>query len=338
MTSDTTDATANPNDPGLDSSRQGPGRLIRLGRERARIGVAELAALTKLAPATLEALERDDFGMLSEPVYVRGYYRKCAKALALSEQELLSAYEKMVGPRAPQAPTKLLLGGTDTGSSLKKNRRRSTAPWWLWLIGVVLLVVLAAWFLREDPNSHHAALSDTTKPLAAADDTVAAPPAAAKPQSINEAATAPADSGADATAQAETTHAASPSAAPVASAAPPAAATPSPMPAPAPATAAAAAAPAPAGTAPAGPAPEGALTLDFTSTSWVRVEDSRGKVLLSGVIQAGDHQVLPGKAPYSLFLGNAPGVNVQFKDQVVDLKPYTKSNDTAHLTVPARGG
>jgi cytoskeleton protein RodZ len=323
MNTDTTASTAaaNANDPGQDSARQGPGRLIRLGRERARLGVSELAALTKLAPATLEALERDDFAMLSEPVYVRGYYRKCAKALALSEADLLAAYEKLVRPRAPQAPTKLLLGGSETGSSLKKSRRRSGSPWWLWLIGIVLLVAVAAWLLREDPNARHAALPEAPQPAtpAPAAGEPAAPGAAAKPLSLNEAATAPAESNPEA----------GPAAAP---AAPPPAPEPAPsVPAPAPSPNSAAATP------PAAGAP-GALTLNFKATSWVRIEDSNGKVLLAGVVQAGDRQVLAGKAPYSLFLGNAPGVNVEYQGRDVDLKPYIKTNDTARLSVPAAGG
>ncbi|MDB5973617.1 MAG: hypothetical protein JWR07_377 [Nevskia sp.] len=339
MTTDTTapTAAANPNEAGQDSPRQGPGRLIHLARERTRIGISELAGLTKLAPATLEALERDDFTMLSEPVYVRGYYRKCAKALALSEQELLAAYEKVVAPRAPQAPTKLLLGGSETGSSLKKNRRRGGgggAPW-LMLIGIVLLVAVAAWFLREDPNGHRPILADVpgaSKPVpvlpASSEPSAAAPSAmdggASKPLSTNELATTPAESGQSAAAPS-----ASQSPAPTSGQGPqPTLATELSAP-PAAATAAA---------TPAGPAPAGALTLGFKATSWVRVEDSSGKVLLSGVVQSGDRQVLAGKAPYSLFLGNAPGVSVEYQGQAVDLKPYIKSNDTARLSVPASGG
>ncbi len=98
-----------------------------------------------------------------------------------------------------------------------------------------------------------------------------------------------------------------------------------------PAATAAAATSAPAAAAP------GALSLGFKATSWVRVEDSSGKVLLSGVVQSGDHQVLVGKPPYSLFLGNAPGVSVEYRGEVVDLKPFTKSNDTARLSVPVSG-
>jgi cytoskeleton protein RodZ len=342
MTTDTTapTAAANPNEAGQDSPRQGPGRLIRLARERTRIGISELAGLTKLAPATLEALERDDFTMLSEPVYVRGYYRKCAKAVALSEQELLAAYEKVVAPRAPQAPTKLLLGGSETGSSLKKNRRRGGgggAPWLMWLIGIVLLVAVAAWFLREDPNGRRPVLADVpgaSKPVpvlpAASEPSAAAPSAvdggASKPLSTNELATTPAESGQSAAAQAAASSQPSTTAPASGQGPQPTLATELSAP-PAAATAAAA-----------GPAPAGALTLGFKATSWVRVEDSSGKVLLSGVVQSGDRQVLAGKAPYSLFLGNAPGVSVEYQGQAIDLKPYIKSNDTARLSVPAGGG
>ena len=338
MTTDTTAPTAasNPNETGPDSSRQGPGRLIRLARERARIGISELAGLTKLAPATLEALERDDFTVLSEPVYVRGYYRKCAKSLGLSEQELLAAYEKVVAPRAPQAPTKLLLGGSETGSSLKKNRRRGGggSPWLLWLIGIAVLVAVAAWFLREDPSGHRAVLAEApgaAKPvpvLPSPAEPASAPAAggAAKPLSTNELATTPADSGqsAAAPAAAEASVQSAPQAAPQGPAQPTLSTQLSIPPASTPAAA--------------GPAPAGALTLAFKSTSWVRVEDGNGKVLLSGVIQSGDRQVLSGKAPYSVFLGNAPGVSVEYQGQAVDLKPFIKSNDTARLSIPVSGG
>jgi len=336
MTTDTTASTAaaTSNEAGQDSSRQGPGRLIRLARERARIGISELAALTKLATATLEALERDDFTVLSEPVYVRGYYRKCAKALALSEQDLLAAYEKVVTPRAPQAPTKLLLGGSETGSSLKKTRRRSGSPWLLWLIGIAVLVAICTWFLREDPNGRRAVLAEvpgSTKPVAvvAAESGAAAPAetTATKPLSTNELATTPSETGQAAPASAEPAAQSAPQpTAPAPNPAQPTLATELSAPPPTPAVAA----------TPPSAAP-GALSLSFKATSWVRVEDSSGKVLLSGVVQSGDHQVLDGKAPYSLFLGNAPGVSVEYQGQAVDLKPFIKSNDTARLSVPVSG-
>jgi cytoskeleton protein RodZ len=331
MTTDTTGAPPAGTETS-ESTRQGPGRLIRLARERARIGIPELAGLTKLAPATLEALERDDFAVLNEPVYVRGYYRKCAKALAMPEQELLGSYEKLVAPRAPQAPTKLLLGGSNTGSSLKKSRRRAGPPWWLWLVGVVLVVGIAALLFREGPGESRAPAEAPAARPAAEPPSAAPAPALpqARPLSTNELSTTPAESG-----QAQ----------PAAATPAPAAPGPPPAPAPAPSAPAAASAPAPAAAAtPAAAAPVAAapvagpdsLVLDFKSASWVRVEDANGKLLLSGVIQSGDHQVLAGKPPYSVFLGNAPGVKMEYHGAAVDLGTYTRSKDnTARLKVPA---
>jgi cytoskeleton protein RodZ len=335
MTTDTTASTA-ANDASSDASRQGPGRLIRLARERARLQLSELASLTKLTPSTLEALERDDFNILNEPVYVRGYYRKCAKALAVNEQELIGAYEKLVRPRAPQAPTKLLIGSGEGKTGLKSSRGSGGGVRWLWIVVIGGLLGLVLWFLHEDPNARHvlssapAEVSNLTKPslaapAAPADSAVvpatSAPTGAAHPLSTNELSTTPAESG-------QTQAAAEPaqdSAATPAHASPGSGLTMSESVTPAPASA-------PASSAPAGPE---SLTLNFKSTSWVRVEDSTGKVLASGVIQSGEQQVVTGKPPYSLFVGNAPGVTVQYQGQDVDLTPYTKSNATARLSVPA---
>jgi cytoskeleton protein RodZ len=299
-----------PNPP-PEAPRQGPGRLIRQARERAGLSVEELAAQLKLSRPTLEALERDDFATLNEPVYVRGYYRKCAKALALSEAELLAAYQQLVKPKTPRPPTKLLLGsGNGFGGT-----RHYALRWW-WALAVVLVIVLfASWLLREGPETRIGGKESALPPVIPA--AIAPPSATAQPAA--PAAPAAAPPGEPLTAA---------TAAPQAPSAP---LQPTPQPvAPAPASAPAAA-PAPALSA---TAPQ-ALALDFKSTSWVRIEDASGKLLLSGVIQAGAREVVSGKPPYSLFLGNAPGVRVEYGGRPVDLTPYIKDNDTARLTVPA---
>ena len=45
--------------------------------------------------------------------------------------------------------------------------------------------------------------------------------------------------------------------------------------------------------------------------------------------------MLGGKPPYSLYIGNARGVEVQYAGNPVSLTPFIKDNDTAKLTVPA---
>ncbi len=95
-----------------------PGAMIREAREQLRWSLDDLAGQTKLARHALDALERDDYGALLEPVYVRGYYRKCAKVLGLDEQTLIGAYEARVAPKTQLPPTKLrLASGTELGST-----------------------------------------------------------------------------------------------------------------------------------------------------------------------------------------------------------------------------
>src|SRR5689334_1373687 len=95
-----------------------PGEAIRIARERAKLSVDELAARTRLSRAVLEALERDAFEQLLEPVYVRGYYRKVAKALDLAEQPLIAAYQSMYTPPPTIAPARLrLASGGELGES-----------------------------------------------------------------------------------------------------------------------------------------------------------------------------------------------------------------------------
>ncbi|HEX4872444.1 MAG TPA: helix-turn-helix domain-containing protein, partial [Nevskiaceae bacterium] len=163
MTADETSAAATPAGspsaagPGPEpaaAAGSGPGTLIREARLKARFSIEELAAQTKLNRATLEALERDDFGALLEPVYVRGYYRKCAKVLTLSEAELLARYEKLQAPRQIAPPTKLrLASGGELGGD-------SSVPRLFIAASAVLAVAVTLFIWLAKPQGSTPAVSD----------------------------------------------------------------------------------------------------------------------------------------------------------------------------------
>lgn len=314
-----------PSTPNPESTRSTPGALIRRARERVRMAPEELAAQTKLARGTLEALERDDFKILMEPVYVRGYYRKCAKVLGISEKDLVDSYEAMVAPRAPEAPAKLrLASGSELGSG---SRLPLALAMGAALIAVVVLSLV--WFARGEVN-HVPSLQEATKVEVTTPDqnrsevTVTDPAA----PSVNVAVTPDANA----------THAAVPATpAPTATPAPaaPVAATPPAAPAPAAAAAAAPVTPRAAvpGTAPAvASVGTASLTLRFNITSWARVDDANGKTLVNGLVRAGEKQTLTAPAPFAVFLGNAPGVSVDINGKTIDMTKYTAQNNTARFT------
>lgn len=299
---------------------ESPGRLIRQARERAQLSLDELAAQTKLARNTLDALERDDFKILREPVYVHGYYRKCAKVLGLPEDVLIAGYKRLAGVTAPSAPSKLLL--VSDNELFVSARGGSMRGWATLVIAVLVLVAIYVYLHSRGPvlpvpppaTSSSAEQAATTPAAAGPGLAVTATPLPGSASSVPlpaVAGSASTPSGSAAT-QAESTAAATESSTP--SAAPP-------VPA---AESAQSSAPPAAAT----------LTLTFRDTSWVRVEDHDGKMLLSGVIQSGEKQVLKGTPPYAVFLGNAPGVRVDYDGKPVDTQPYLKPNSTARFTVP----
>ena len=324
------------------SERLSPGGLIRRARERARMSPEELAAQTKLARSALDALERDDFNTLMEPVYVRGYYRKCAKVLDVSEKELLDAYEARVAPRAPALPAKLrLASGTELGTG-------SRLPIPLAAVGAVAAIIICAliWFARGEPNnSVPAAVSakaDAMTPEATQHvPVVEAAPAIqtnAESLALNPSATTAPLAPVQATpmaAPAPLAPAASP--APLAPASAAAKPTPAPVavPVPAPKLATPVAAAPAASATPVTPKPVAgsSISLSFSITSWARVDDASGKTLLNGLMRSGERQNLTGTAPFTVFLGNAPGVRAELNGKSVDLTKYTAANNTARFTL-----
>lgn len=281
------------------STAGGPGRLVREAREQIKLTLEDLAAQIKLARNTLDAIERDDFAQLNEPVYVRGYYRKLAKVLPVDELDLLSAYERVAGHREPPHPSKLILAGD---GELGGGRRISIKLALAILVAGLLLGTLAFWGKNRSETALPQSPAVTVLPQT--DLSSPAAPNTSLPASAPEA-VAPPDAGA---------------AAPPADAAPlvgepAAAAETSPTPN-------------------AGAATQGPLQLQFDGTSWTEVKDATGKVLLSGLVEAGNSQTLDGKPPFVVFLGNAPVVRVTFNGQRVDTTAFRRGDNTARIVLP----
>jgi cytoskeleton protein RodZ len=288
-------------EPLSPAAPSGPGALLRQARERAGIGAEDLAGQLKIAKSTLEALERDDFAALSEPVYVRGYYRKIAKVLGVPESEVIAAYGARSQP-APATPAMRripLAGGVAAGTS---RQYRGQGLW----IAVGIAVVLALGFALTEREPARRLAAETPAPAPVAPAAVAPAPTA-----VTEPATGPDATGAVQEGSPGTV-------------APPATAAPEASTAPAPAAPAAAAAVSPT-----------QLTLEFSAASFVRVEDSRQRTLAIGLVRGGERQALDGQPPYTVFLGNAQNVKVFYGGGAVDFSSHiNRQNDTARFTVP----
>lgn len=67
------------------------------------------------------------------------------------------------------------------------------------------------------------------------------------------------------------------------------------------------------------------LELTLQADSWTEVTDASGYKLIYRLLRAGEVHRVTGQAPFSIFLGNAPAVQLRFNDEpVTDIRPNSK--------------
>ena len=78
----------------------------------------------------------------------------------------------------------------------------------------------------------------------------------------------------------------------------------------------------------AGPA---VIQMRFKEDSWVEME-AQGRKLVAGIQRAGSERTVRADPPIHILLGNAPGVELVYRGEVVDIKPYQRGK-VARLTL-----
>lgn len=126
---------------------QRPGEYLRHIRVTQKHTLAEVSQALKMPLKTIEALEKDDYTALPEPMFIKGYYRSYAKFLNVDASGIIQRFDEIyvsdTGLRATQAlkdsPIKIM--GRLPGSNSARNRK------WLKVIGAIFVVVLVLWLL-----------------------------------------------------------------------------------------------------------------------------------------------------------------------------------------------
>jgi cytoskeleton protein RodZ len=306
----------------------GPGSRIRETREAKGLGLRDLADRLHLNVSIVEHLEADRFDELPEPAYVRGYLRACARALDLDPQPLVAAYDAQ-GVREPEFDTPPVVNRAVATAERRGHRRSPYVLGGVILLAVGVLIVYG-WFERQDEVRVPDTLSQERVTIDERNrvpvETRAEAPAAPPPP---------------------VTRPDEPRAEPLPEIAPPVIGDPGmvaepervPRPVPEPAEPEASApqvAPEPA--VPAEPEPAEApataeLVLTFVEDSWVEIHDANDQRLLVGLMREGTERRVTGTAPYRMFLGNAPGVQMRINDVPYDPSRHARSDNTARFVL-----
>lgn len=268
------------------------GQRLAEAREARGLSLDELAMRLKFSARQLQALEANAYHALPEPTIVRGMVRSYAKAVGLDAGPLVAELEQQL----VADPFTVVVPVMHV--QMRDNAKRNTRVFFA--LSLMLLLVCAAvaaeWYWRNRVAPAPAAPPQIVKPLPAP--LVPAQPSVEQP---NESGAAPAIAPAPADPIATEPEGAAP-AAPTAEA----------------------------GTASA--SGKKRIELRFDGDAWVEVKDAGGNVLMAQLNPARSEAVLQGLPPFSVVVGNAGAVNIQYGGNSVALAPYTH-NDVARLTL-----
>ena len=306
----------------------GVGDILRSTREAGGHTVADVAQALKLTQRQVEALESERFELLPGVAFARGFLRNYARLLGLDPEPLLQSLAQTDGVGAPElAPVCNAEGTMPAGDGGPKPFATLIALVAVILLGAVVLGWYFDWFAQPRETTDTAEAIDTpvapaavtpvppsldANPVVIPDDApagavpMAPPPGPVMPTEDGNPAPQTAVPAGEAGASAETSPAASEAADEVAE----------PV----------------ASTDQDASADERRLVFRFDGDSWVEVRDGAGKIIFSRTNRAGSVQEVQGEPPFSLVIGNARDVNLQYKGEAVDLVPHTKVS-VARLTL-----
>ena len=341
--------SVNPPTPAATVPPFGPGSVLQKARQDLRLAPEDVAQILHLSSKQVVALEQDDYKNLPGPTYVRGYLRSYAQLLGLSPEKILQAYNALTIVPKPLTLPQSAPPQVTSGDRLIKLATVAVAA--------IVLGLVYLWWRNEGEAPQQVSRSTPAAPAETS--------ASTGQPATTQAMTASSAGGAASTA----THlSATPSPAepsrPVVSGVSPARETHTPANPPQPAKPEVAApvtvsgmtlnvspgeAPKPssatatprtdraivqarqAADIPAG-APRSRLVLHAVEESWADVRDGGDNKLLYENIPAGRSVTIEGVPPFSVFLGNADGVRVEFNGKSFDIARY-KRGQVARFTL-----
>ncbi|SDI70555.1 RodZ domain-containing protein [Propionivibrio dicarboxylicus] len=290
------------------------GQRLRTAREARGMTVVDVAGRLKLSQHQVEDLESDDWNRLKCTTITRGFVRNYARLVELNAAELMAALDRIAKPQSKElsVPTSINVKVPSEHGVERRDYVRVVSG-----LLVLVVAILVYFFLPSDfMQSTYLAVkerfggSQSEAPAVAEPERKAAEPAAepamAAPSASTETAPATPAAAPGATAPVAVAPTQTAVAAPAVSVAPP---------------------PAKASSA------TGGVKLVFAKPSWVEIKDGSGQVIFSQLSPAGAQREISGQLPFSLIVGNAAGVTLEYKGKPVDLSSRRSKDDVARITL-----
>ena len=274
-------------------SGQTPGQMLRVARERQGMDLAALAFLLKVPVQQLQALEDDRYDVFRGPTFVRAVAQAVCRHVGIDPAPVLAAL--------PQTSHTLGVRPSALHEPLPARRQRygrKISPQ-VMLAGLLMLLVSAAliwWPSLSDLWADTEALpgaSESSMPSAQASEGQQEPVGFPVP---SEVASEPMSSAASSAVSVPLVLAS-------------ASAVPSVPDAQTKASA------------------ESGLQVSMQTEAWVEIRDARQQIVLARRVKAGETLKPAVTGPVFVYIGRADSAQVQWRGQVLDLKPHTLNNE-----------
>ncbi len=119
-----------------------PGERLKKAREAKALTLEQVASALKILPRMLEAIEKDSYKDLPEPVFVRGYLRLYADLVALPSSDIVARFDEYYTADTGRSP-QVRLQSPPLQRLPDMNPRRLPTVKWGAMGGVALLVMLS---------------------------------------------------------------------------------------------------------------------------------------------------------------------------------------------------
>ncbi len=290
------DATDN-NDNGVAGTeaaetKQSVGQLLQAARLVRGLSIEDVARHLRLSVRQVTALEEDDYAKLSGGTFLRGFVRNYAKLVQLDATPLLLLLQQSL------PPVRQVIAPRTEGIPFPSDQKSVGRSLIIAGVVVVALLFLVYEIYQGNEAVPKPAVQVATKAEVENELAVAQAQSELSPTTLNDADPVP----------------------PAQEIAPIQQRNSSPLPPPQPQVAAVAAAPDLVNKG------EGVLRFAFAQESWVEINNGTGKMIFSQLNPAGSEQVIRGKMPLSVVIGNAANVKLVYNNKPVNLAPHTNTN------------
>ncbi|WP_394145267.1 cytoskeleton protein RodZ [Vibrio atypicus] len=296
------------------------GTLLKQKREQLGLSQKQIADRLRLRVSIIESIDNNEFSSDLVATFTKGYLRSYAKAVGISEAEVLSAYTTLDNPEPEEQTMQSFSRQT------KRERHDSRIMTITWGILVVIIGISSVWWWQNQQTSivdltqatdQELELEQQLENAQQAELNPAEPVLVVEPATEQDAEPTTLPEVVEPEVSEELVAPESEPTQPVEEVAQiePVAESQAPVEEPVPTVAA------------------NLLSMTFNGDCWIQIKDKSGKTISSGVKKSGQTLELTGEMPYKVVLGAPRNVSMTLASEPVDLSGYT-SGKVARFTLP----